>query len=147
MAANALVSAGAEGLIACTCEDDYADPRVFAAVVERVYQFREGFWPEGVAHFGSIDGDFADAFGFFKNNVCVVADFVPCYWHVFLLWFLLDLIVSFSFVRRLRRREKKRSWGHPKPRQGLLPLDPAQLCWLKFPTREANACGCSRCTA
>ena len=64
-----LITAGAEGLIACACEDDDADVWVFTTGVEGVYQFCECFWSKGVAYFGAVDCDLSHAFGFFKDDV------------------------------------------------------------------------------
>src|SRR5258708_3636106 len=85
MAPNTLIPTRAERFIARTCKDDYANLRVFAAVIEGVYQFRQRLWPERIAHLGSIDGNLSHALGFLKNNVCIVADFLPFYWHIILL--------------------------------------------------------------
>src|SRR6266566_4029801 len=79
MTSNALITSRAECLVARTCKDDYANFRVLAAGIEGVYQFRQRLWPESIAHFGSIDGNLSHALGFFKNNVRVVANLLPCY--------------------------------------------------------------------
>src|SRR5579863_1565518 len=77
--ANTLIPAGTEGLIARACENDHANLRVFATGVEGIYQFCQCLWPKGIAHLWPIDGDLADAPGFFKNDVRVVADLLPFY--------------------------------------------------------------------
>jgi hypothetical protein len=77
MAPNTLIPARAERFITSACKDDYANFRVFATGVEGIYHFRQGLWSEGIAHFGSIDSNLSHALGFLKNNVRIVADFLP----------------------------------------------------------------------
>ena len=72
VAADALVAAGAEGLVSLAREDDDADLVVVTSPVERVGELEERLRAEGVAHFGAVDGDLRDALGDVVLDVVVV---------------------------------------------------------------------------
>src|ERR1700687_1029392 len=59
VASNALIAARAERLVTCASEDCHAYLRVFTAQIEGIDQFCECFWPERIAYFGSVDGNFS----------------------------------------------------------------------------------------
>src|SRR5579859_5535908 len=63
--AHTLIAAGAEGPLTLAGKNNYANLGIFATIGESVDQFSEGLWAKGVVHLGTIDGDFADAFGLF----------------------------------------------------------------------------------
>ena len=77
VAADPLVAAGAEGLVALAGEDDDADLVVVAGAVERVSQLEERLRPEGVAHLGAVDRDLRDALGNVVLDVVVVGRLHP----------------------------------------------------------------------
>src|SRR5713226_4449264 len=88
MTSNTLIPARAERLITCACKNDHANLWVLATGIESIYQFSQCFWPESIAHCGSVDCNLSHALGFLKNNVCVVTNFLPFYRHMLLLFWL-----------------------------------------------------------
>ena len=73
VAADALVAARAERLIAGPGEDDRRDLDVVASAAERVAELAQGRRAEGVAHLGAVDRDLRDALGALVEHVLVVA--------------------------------------------------------------------------
>ena len=63
VAAHALVAARAEGVGPGAGQDDDADRRVVARVVERADHLVDRPRPERVAHLGPVDRDLRDALG------------------------------------------------------------------------------------
>ena len=61
VASDALVAAAAEGLVALAGEDDHADRRVLARLLQGVADLDQRLGPEGVAHLGAVDRDLRDA--------------------------------------------------------------------------------------
>jgi hypothetical protein len=74
VAADLLVAAGAEGLIAGAGEDDRADLEIVARLREGVAQLRQGRRAERVAAFGPVDRDLRDPVALLVEDVLVV----PC---------------------------------------------------------------------
>src|SRR5262249_833866 len=62
VAADALVAAGAEGVLAGAGEDDDADRGVVADVVEGARELDDRAGAERVSHLGAVDGELGDAF-------------------------------------------------------------------------------------
>ena len=85
VAADALVAAGAEGLIARAGEDDDADLGILARVVERRAHLEQRLRPERVADLGAVDGDLRDAVPLLVDDVLVVPDLLPLWFHPWLL--------------------------------------------------------------
>ena len=78
VAADFLITAGAEGEVTGPGEDDDADGGVFVSEVKSRQQFLHGQRTEGIAHFGPVDRDFGNAiFGFVIGDVGEVLDVVP----------------------------------------------------------------------
>ena len=63
------VAPGAEGLVAGTGENYYADIVSLAADDQRFRHLRNSGRRESVAHLRAVDGDLGDAFEVFKENV------------------------------------------------------------------------------
>ena len=63
------VSARAEGLVAGTGENYYADIVSLAADDQRFRHLRNSGRRKSVAHLRAVDGDLGDAFEVFKENV------------------------------------------------------------------------------
>ena len=77
VAADLLVAAGAEGLVAGAGEDDRADVEVVAGLGEGVAELGQGRRPEGVAALGPVDRDLRDPVGLLVEDVLVVAGALP----------------------------------------------------------------------
>src|SRR6266849_7764165 len=88
MTSNTLIPARAERLITRACKNDHPNLGVLATGIESIYQFCQRFWPEGIAHCGSVDCNLSHALGSLKNNVCVVTNFLSFYRHMLLLFWL-----------------------------------------------------------
>src|SRR5262249_54915554 len=73
VAADALVTARAEGEVTLTGQDDHTDGDVVTCPVERVGQFESCLGRESVAYLGWADGDLGDALGGLVGDVPVVA--------------------------------------------------------------------------
>ena len=71
VAADALVTTGAERVGTLAGEHDHADVAVVAGPLEGVLELEEGLGPEGVAHLGPADGDLGDAVGRLVADVAV----------------------------------------------------------------------------
>jgi hypothetical protein len=67
--ADRLVAARAEGVGPGAGENNCAHRRIIASTLERMGQFEERLWSEGVASLGAIDRDARDPFGHFVNDV------------------------------------------------------------------------------
>ncbi|MNQ96622.1 hypothetical protein D3C85_1122370 [compost metagenome] len=61
VAADLLVAAGAERLLAEAGEDDGADMIVVTGIGQRLQHLLDGAGTEGVAHLGTVDGDLGNA--------------------------------------------------------------------------------------
>ena len=72
VAADPLVAARAEGLVAGAGEDDRADLEVVARAVEGVAQLGQRLRPEGVADLGAVDRDPRDPIGRLVEDVLVL---------------------------------------------------------------------------
>ena len=73
VAADPLVAAGAEGLVAGSGEDDRGHLDVVAGAIEGVAQLGERRRPEGVADLGPVDRDLRDRVAALVEDVLVVA--------------------------------------------------------------------------
>src|SRR5665811_2508072 len=73
VAADALVAARAEGLLAGPGEDHDADPGVLAGELQRGGDLDQGLRPEGVQHLGPVDRDLGDPAGRLVADVLVLS--------------------------------------------------------------------------
>ena len=127
VAADRLIAAGAEGLIAGAGEDDRADVEVVAGLRERVAELGQGRRPEGVATLGAVDRDPRDPVADVVEDVLVVAGALP-----------LDRGVEVGFGRGVLV-----AFGHRLAVSGRGSGAPAQQCRQRYPAgdrRRPSAC-------
>src|SRR4051794_34249602 len=77
VAADPLIPARTEGVLAGAGEDDRADLEVVSGPVERVAELREGLGPEGIPHLRPVDCDLRDPSGLLVEDVGEVPGACP----------------------------------------------------------------------